>query len=219
MITLDVEQGSAEWRGARLARPTASQFSRIITASTMKPSTSAKDYMHELLAEWMLGEPCETYDSAFMERGSKQEIEAVKYYEFQKSLRTKKVGFCLTDDELVGCSPDRLVGKAGGLEIKMLSAKNHVAFLLGGNIDKYKAQIQGCLYITGRKWWDFLAFNPGMLSIITRFKRDERFIECLKSYLDVFLRDFAEAKAKLGELGITEYKEPKIEGLEWLDDN
>ncbi len=217
MIALDIEQGSAEWRGARLARPTASQFNRIITVSTMKPSTSAKDYMHELLAEWTLGEPCESYDSAFMERGSKQEIEAVKYYEFQKHQKTKSVGFCLTNDELVGCSPDRLVGKHGGLEIKMLSAKNHVAFLLGMNIDKYKAQIQGCLYVTGCKWWDFLAYNPSMASFIIRFERDERFIECLKSYLEVFLRDFTEAKAQLGKLGITEYKEPEIEGWPFND--
>lgn len=219
MIALNIEQGSTEWHHVRLAMPTASQFSRIITASNMRPSSQSKGYMHELLAEWILGEPCESYGSAFMDRGSNQEDEAVKYYEFQKSQKTKKVGFCLTDDELVGCSPDRLVGKHGGLEIKIPSAKNHVAFLLGMISDEYKAQIQGCLYVTGRKWWDLVAFNPGMPSIITRFERDERFIECLKSYLAVFLQEFEEAKELLGKMGITKYCEPAIEGLEWLDDD
>ena len=58
MIALDLQQGSAEWVKARLGIPTASQFSRIIT-STGKLSGQADGYMHELLAESLLGEPAD----------------------------------------------------------------------------------------------------------------------------------------------------------------
>lgn len=219
MITLDIEQGSEEWHKARLGIPTASQFGRILTVKSMKPSAQSEGYMHELLAEYVLGEPAENFNSSFMQRGSIQENEAVKYYEMQKDLDTQKAGFCLTDCKRIGCSPDRLVGLNGGLEIKTPSAKNHMAFLLGANVNDYKAQIQGCMYVCEREWWDLVAFNPVMPPIIVRFYRDKNFIECLNAYLLLFLEEMRKAKEKLAKLNIAEYKEPKIEGLEWLEDD
>ena len=50
MIILDHEQGSDEWFAARLGRPSASMFNKLIT-STGKPSTSAGKYIDELVDE------------------------------------------------------------------------------------------------------------------------------------------------------------------------
>jgi hypothetical protein len=54
MIILDHEQGSPEWLAARLGKPSASCFSRLITNSG-KPSSSADGYINELIAERLTG--------------------------------------------------------------------------------------------------------------------------------------------------------------------
>ena len=52
-----------------------------------------------------------------MERGLIIEAEAVDWYEFDRDVLTQKVGFITDHDHTVGCSPDRLVGDHGLLEI------------------------------------------------------------------------------------------------------
>ena len=65
--------------------------------------------------------------TSFMERGADMERDAYGFYEALKDVDTEEIGFCLSDDKRVGVSPDRFVGNDGGLEIKCLSAENHVA--------------------------------------------------------------------------------------------
>ena len=55
MIILDHEQGSPEWLAARLGKPSASMFSKLITA-TGKPSSSADGYINQLIAERLRGQ-------------------------------------------------------------------------------------------------------------------------------------------------------------------
>ncbi len=186
MIRVDVEQGSSEWLQARLGIPTASQFNRILTPKTMKMSSQAAGYRNELLAEWFLGESSEAARSDFMARGSDMEGEAVKWYEFDRTVTVDRVGFCLTDDRRVGCSPDGLVGEDGGLEIKILSASNHVGSLLTDDIEQHRCQIQGGLYVTGRQWWDRLYYHPTLPSVVRRMHRDEEFIGTLNLQLAFF---------------------------------
>ena len=187
MIRLNMAQGSREWIQARLGIPTASQFHRIISPKTMKPSASAGGYLYELVAERIIGESLDELVTAYMERGAALEDEAVKFYELQRNLDTERVGFCLRDDGRVGCSPDRLVGGDGGLEIKCPSAKTHVGYLIGEPQNEYRAQVQGCLWITGRDWWDWLSFHPDMPPALIRFRRDEEFIAALDEAMSEFL--------------------------------
>jgi hypothetical protein len=50
--------------------------------------------------------------------------------------------------------------------------------LSGGYPPEHKAQVQGSLWITGRKWWDFCSYSPDMPGklrlYIFRVERDER---------------------------------------------
>lgn len=179
MIRLDVEQGSLEWLEARLTIPTASEFDRIITPKTLKLSASSEAYRHELLAEWLLGEPLVSGDSGFMMRGTAMEDEARAWYEMQRDVDVDRVGFLLRDEQDAGCSPDSLVGEDGGLEIKCPSAAVHVGYLLGSVADAYRCQVQGCLWITGRQWWDVLSYHPTLPKALVRVERDEVFIEAL----------------------------------------
>ncbi|HBA72782.1 MAG TPA: exonuclease [Geobacter sp.] len=215
MIRLDMLQGSPEWLQARIGIPTASQFHRILTPKTMKPSASATGYIHELIAEWILGTPLDDYTSQFMERGTELEDEAVSWYEMREDITTDLVGFCLRDDRLAGCSPDRLVGENGGLEIKNPSAKVHVGYLLGSMDEDHRCQVQGALLVTGREWWDLVSYNPVMPRVCVRCYRDEKFIAALDAALDAFTAQLAEAKEKMIALGCTPAEAPKK--VSWSD--
>lgn len=197
MIVLDCAQGSEEWLRARVGIPTASQFHRILTPKTGKLSTASDTYAYELLAEEMLGHSIDEGSSDFMTRGTSMESRAVEYYEFRRDARTERVGFILRDDRLAGCSPDRLVGGDGGLEIKCPSAAAHVSYMLGSDSDKYKCQVQGALWLTGRRWWDWLSFNPEMPPVLVRFVRDEAFIAKLAGAVDQFIAYLDECRDRL----------------------
>lgn len=197
MIRLDCAQGSDEWLQARLAIPTASQYHRIITPKTGKLSSQAEGYAYELLAEELLGHPIDESSSDFMTRGSALEKGAIDFYEFQNDVNTERVGFIMRDDRLTGCSPDRLVGEDGGIEIKCPSAKVHVGYMLGQDADAYRCQVQGALWITGRAWWDWLSYNPELAPVLIRFDRDEAFIAKLAATVDQFIGYLDECRLKL----------------------
>lgn len=198
MIRLDMPQGSEEWQLARLGIPTASQFHRIITPRTMKLSEGAEKYANELLAEELLGHPIDPEATQFMQRGGALERDAVEFYEFNRDVHTEKVGLIVRDDGLVACSPDRLVGDDGGLELKCPSPAVHVNYMLkASEARSYNCQVQGGMWLTERAWWDWLSYNPEMQPVLVRFERDEKFIEALARAVNVFLEYLAEQRAKL----------------------
>jgi len=203
MKILKMKQGSDEWIQARLGIPTASRFNKIITAGGQL-SKSSNDYMYELIAESVIGQPCDSSKSSFMDRGTELEQDAVDLYEFENDIDVDRVGFCLRDDGLVGCSPDGLINKDGGLEIKCPGAKNHIKYLLGDIAKEYKLQIQGGLLIAEREWWDVMSYNPVMPSKAVRVFRDDPFIKLLSDALDKFLDQLSEAKEKINSMKVVE---------------
>lgn len=177
MIILDHEQGTEEWLAARLGRPSASGFSKLITA-TGKPSTSASGYIHELIAERLTGESTPFHVTEWMERGTKLEPEARGAYEFITDNEVLETGFILDPSFEFGCSPDGLINGDGGLEIKCPAPKTMVSYLADEQVGvkKYWQQIQGCMWITKRNWWDFFAYHPKMRHVLVRVKRDDKYI-------------------------------------------
>lgn len=172
-------QGSQEWLQSRLGKPTASNFGKLITP-TGKPSASADGYINELIAQRITGELPEFYTNAAMERGNELEPAAKALYEFTNGVEVVQAGLCLHDTLDCGASPDGLVGDNGGLEIKCPLPHNHIAYLRSGDVTtKYIPQIQGCLWITGREWWDFMSYHPAMEDLIVRVYRDEAYIKKL----------------------------------------
>ena len=185
----NLEQGSPEWLQSRLGKPTASNFGKLITP-TGKPSTSADGYINELIAQRITGELPEFYTNSAMERGNELEPAAKALYEFTYGVEVVEVGLCLHDTLDCGASPDGLVGDDGGLEIKCPLPHNHIAYLRAGDVPgKYVPQIQGCLYITQREWWDFMSYHPAMEDLVVRVYRDEAYI---KKLADVVIRAVAQ---------------------------
>ena len=201
MIKLNVIQGSDQWLKCRLGLPTGSQFHKIVTPKTMKPSKQAEDYLNDLVAEYIIGEPLEPEMTQYMARGLELEDEASDYYEFQTGLEPVTIGFCLRDDRLVGCSPDRLIGDDGGLEIKCPAPGTHIGYLRNNDKlrDKYKAQVQGFLWITGREWCDLLSYHPTIHSLILRCERDKEFIDLLELHVGAFIKTLEEVKREIME--------------------
>lgn len=202
MIVHDVEQGGEGWMKLRLGIPTSSQFDRIITPARLNSSSAQKKYRAELLAEWLLGQPAEWGSSGWVERGTDLEGEARDYYAFERGVDVEQVGFISTDNGLVGCSPDGLVGDAGGLEIKCLSAANHVLAMLGES-DDYKGQIQGSLWLTGREWWDLCFYNPDLPPVIRRIEPDPEWQEAFEPEIEAFVERLEADKERLAEHRVT----------------
>lgn len=173
------EQGSQEWLESRLGKPTASNFGKLITP-TGKPSTSAEGYINELIAQRITGEIPEFFKNEAMERGNELEPHAKAAYEFINDVEVVEVGLCLHDTLDCGASPDGLINEDGGIEIKCPLPHTHVSYLRAGCVpSKYIPQIQGCLWITGREWWDFMSYHPAMENLIVRVYRDEAYIQKL----------------------------------------
>lgn len=180
MIVLEHEQGSNEWFAARLGRPSASMFSKFIT-SAGKASTSADSYINELIAERLTGLRVPIYVNEHMERGTRLEPEAREMYEFVTDQKVTEYGFILDDSEEFGCSPDGMVGEDGGIEIKCPADSTMIGYHRNNKsfINKYKQQIMGCMMITGRSWWDLMAYSETIPHLIVRVERDDEYIEKL----------------------------------------
>ena len=184
MKILDMEQGSEQWHRIRGLLPTASNFGKIVT-STGKASTQAPAYMHGLLANWLSGgvtsDSGEGFQSEWMTRGLEIEDEAIAYYEWVEC-PVERVGFCVRDDELAGCSPDALMPALGrGLELKCPKASTHIGYLLKDELPAlYRPQVQGSLWVTGYESWDFMSYHPDLDPLMIHVKRDEDYIAALQ---------------------------------------
>lgn len=203
MKTLEVRQGSEDWDKVRCQMPTASQFGRIITAAKMALSAKRVGYMCELFAkqEGVYSPPPPTF---WMEWGVENEPNAALCYERKNGVETEVVGFCMLDDESAGCSPDRLVGDTGLLEIKCPKPETLIEYHKNGELpNDYKPQVQGQLWITGREWCDFFGYHPHLPPFQLRVERDEAFIEKLASHVKTFNAEFEELKrVAVGKMGV-----------------
>lgn len=198
MIIETMEQLKPEWFAARCGIPSASRFNEIVT-STGNPSKQAKNYMFTLAGERIIGMKSEGYQSPAMKRGTELEPEARALYEFTQNVQVVQVGIVYKDGrKRYSCSPDGLVGEDGGLEIKCPNLSTHVEYLLDGKMPTtYICQVQGSLMITGRKWWDFLSYYPGMDPFLIRVERDEKLISAMGEQLELFCDELDKTVEKL----------------------
>jgi len=201
MIRLNMPQGGADWLLIRAGMPTASQFSKVITPAKFAVSTSVELYSSHLLAELYYGGPIDSDSSQFMERGKELEAEALAWYELGVSEEVETTGFCMSDDQRYGCSPDALVGDEGGCEIKVPAMVTHLDYLIKDELPtKYLLQVQGSMLVTGRKWWDFVSWHPTAKPLVVRVKRDEDIILALQGGLNILCMRLDEKVEQLSEI-------------------
>jgi len=149
-----------------------------------------RDYMLQLAAERLTGEPTPNYENAHMRRGHELEPEARESYEFLTDNEATLVGFIRNGD--VGYSPDFLVGDQGLGEVKTRLPALQLDVLLRDEFPpEYRAQTQGGLWITEREWIDLVCYWPGLPVFIKRAYRDEAFIERLACEVAEFNEELA----------------------------
>jgi hypothetical protein len=223
MILIPCIQGSEEWLRARMSRPTASEFERIITPKKWQASSSAREYAIFLLTELILDQPLSGITTAAMEHGHATEPKAISAYEMLAGRDVELCGFCTTDDGLVGASPDGLVGDDGSVEMKSpWKPEVHVGYLLKPEtlVAEYFVQVQGQLYVTERKWTDLVSYFSGMPMVQVRCVPHPEFQVALKRELDIFVRDLSALIDLAKERGwIKEHvKRESMPSKDWLTD-
>ena len=188
------EQGSDEWFTVKLGKVSASHFSDVLNQKTGR-----KTYMYRLLAEKLSGEPQETYSNKAMETGTETEPEARTYYEALHG-QIEQVGFVELNDD-VGGSPDGLVGLDGIIEIKCPYPSTHIRYIDKNKLPaNYLPQVQGNLWVTGRKWCDFVSFAPQIKSKpfwMIRVQRDEKYIKVLSLAVETFVSEMKELEKRV----------------------
>lgn len=189
-------QGESEWKYARVGHVTASRFGDVIALGAKgQPLKARADYLLELAIERLTGEPKEGPTTYAMRWGTDCEQFARTAYEVQTGACAREVGFIKHPRiEWVGASPDGLVGEDGGQEIKCPeNSAIHLQTVLNGIPEHHIAQVQGCMWVTGRQWWDFCSYDPrmpeAMRLYVQRIPRDEAYIAALEQKTVAFLSE------------------------------
>ena len=188
------EQQTEEWFSQRLGKVTASRVADIIAKTKSGYSTSRANYMAELICERLTGSRGDSYMNAAMAWGTATEPQARSAYEAAAGQLVETVGFVPHPTILeAGASPDGLVGDDGLVEIKCPNTSTHIDTLLGKSVpSKYITQIQWQLACTGRKWCDFVSYDPRMPENMQMFlfrvpRNDETIAELVKEVVQFLL--------------------------------
>jgi hypothetical protein len=197
----DCEQGSDEWLRLRMGTPTASEFATVMAQGKGGgESKTRRTYMLKLAGEILTGDPMDNYTNVHMERGKEMEAEARSHYAFVTDVDLTPVGF--VRNGRMGCSPDRLVGANGALEIKTKLAHLQIECLLKNEFPPdHKAQCQGILFVSEREWIDLGVYWPKLPMLVTRAKRDEPYLKMLKGEIDRFNDELDQIVARIRAYG------------------
>lgn len=200
----EIAQGSDEWHALRLGKVTASRVADVIAKTKTGWAASRANYAAELIAERLTGKPTEGFTNAAMQWGTDQEPNARLAYEFMHDVNVEQVAFVFHPKiQDSGASPDGLVGDDGLVEIKCPNTATHIDTMIKQEVPaKYITQMMWQMACTGRKWCDFVSFDPRlpetMQLFVKRIERDDAVIDALETQVQVFLD--TEVYAKVGAL-------------------
>ena len=176
IIHKKMEQGTPEWFDIRAGKLTASKAAAIATNGK-----GLETLVFEKVAELLTGKMVMIEQNEAMKHGIEMESEARNSYEVETGSSVEEIGFVDAGDGS-GCSPDGFVGKDGLVEFKCPTNKVFVKYLYTEKIDSgYMWQMQMQMLVTGRKWCDYVVYNPKFPKplIIQRVDFDEKKIEKL----------------------------------------
>ena len=197
-LTQDSSQRTSQWFQERLGHVTASRVSDAIAG---KDTATRRNYLVQLVAERLTGQQQESYTNAAMQWGTETEPLARVAYQSEHDW-VEEVGFIKHPTiEWFGASPDGLTGD-GLIEIKCPNTTTHLDWRLDGVVPaKHKPQMLAQLACTGRKWVDFVSFDPRLPEklqlFVVRFEPDQKEIDALETKVKAFLVDVQTAINKL----------------------
>jgi putative phage-type endonuclease len=191
-----IVQRTEEWYQARLGKATASNYDKIMAGSRY---AGWRNYKAELVAERLTGKRYaeltgRDFTTFEMQWGTDNEPLARLFYSLVTKNRVEETGFWEHTTLAAGASPDGLIDEDGTLEIKCPSTATHIETLRTQKVpNQYYAQVQGQMWITGRKWAHFVSFDPRLPEnariIIIDVPRDEAYIARLEATITQFLEE------------------------------
>lgn len=228
VIHRDIEQGSIPWFELRLGILTASEMKYVISPPPKEETRIKKNgepykqrewepfsdnddcrtHIYELAAQRMTKCVEPVFESYDMLRGKADEQEARALYA-ERFAPVEEVGF-ITNDRYgftVGYSPDGLVGEEGALECKSRKQKYQVQtviehLLTGGIPQEFVIQHQTGLFVSERKWIDFVSFSAKLPMAVIRVHPDDQLQSAIREVAEMteakiakVIADFREATA------------------------
>jgi len=204
----DIEQGTDEWFAVRCGKVTASRVADVIATTKSGYSASRANYEAQLICEILTGKPAESYSNAAMAWGTETEPLARAQYELKTGEMVNQVGFVVHPMiEQAGASPDGLVGSEGLIEIKCPNTSTHLDTLLAQKVSsKYITQMTWQMVCTGRKWCDFVSYDPrlpeNLQLFVQRIELDEDYAKKLQNEVVMFLVEVNEKIEKLRKINV-----------------
>jgi hypothetical protein len=188
---LDTDNLEMDWRIKRLGNLTGSNFGKLVKGKGDKFFLStgkvASDLIYKIAWERMLkqgnisnGLGRLSVSSQSMNHGNDYEGEAILKYQEKTGNKVIYSQEYISLNDWVGGTPDGLIDKDGIIEVKCpWNGGNHLQTLITGRLynPEHYFQIQGYLWITGRKYCEFVTYDPdlieGLQLSITKIERCE----------------------------------------------
>lgn len=156
-------QQTSEWFEARCGCLTASRAKAVIARKKNgEPYAEFFTVLEQVVGERLTGVVASTGTSAAMQWGIDHEEEAREQYVIETGRDVALTGFVKHPTvRWLGASPDGLVGDDGLIEIKCPTTLTHLKRVASGAVpEEYKPQMLVQLLCTGRKWVDFVDYDP-----------------------------------------------------------
>lgn len=193
-------QRSEKWKAHRLVTLTGTRC-----ASLMGSAATRKTLLVEMLREYLTASSKDFVKSKAMEKGVDDEPLAESAYSIYTGNTVEGSDSYIVkhNDPFCAVSPDGLIADDGAIEIKNLAEENHLKVILDGKPEKkYIWQMHWLMYVTGRKWCDYVGYCKELPCPadmwIWRLERDDKTIEQIDKMVAKFKTEFDQALIKLG---------------------
>lgn len=187
------------------SRPKSETVQRALDGESVGDfSSAAKDYAFKLAVERISQKSLDGgFQTLYMKRGNELEPFARMAHESRIMQSVDQVGFVTTPCGKFGASADGFIGSDGGAEYKCFLAPEKIrSFWFEFDPSEVMDQVQGGMWITGRKWWDIGMYCPELEAAgkelwLKRVERDDDYIELLELDLIKFEKLVTEYELKL----------------------
>ena len=212
----ELVQGSQDWLDARAGLVTASTVGKLLTSTgKVANNDTARSLTDTLVAERLTGRVEYVHPTRDMERGTILEDTSRELYAELTGTVVDQIGFARIDTGTysLGASPDGLCGPDGGWESKSPKPKTHIRTVLEDRVPPvYMPQVQACLLVFQRDWWDFTSYVPGLPLFVKRVYPDMEWRESIVAAVEKFEATAREQVERFAEntsgLPVTPYWDP-----------
>jgi len=185
-----------EWLTARIGHLGASMMPTVMLKPNRDGSEKAarEKLRKQIVAERMTGYAVDHFVSPAMQHGLDWEDQAKLEYEAETGNLVSPAGwFYHPTLEYAGATPDGLIDVDGVLECKCPTTVTHLDYVMAGVVpEEYRPQMAFQILCTGRKYADFVSFDPRLKTkklFIRRFEPTAEYLAEVQLAAESFLKE------------------------------